>query len=227
MKIIIPQETLPVSRKRTHPHIDVGNGDGPLALPELSHEMTGGDWYDLGYFHTEQVADYAAHAMNLFPKVLAALQAVHSDLDLGAVSGGSTELSIMVDQTLAEAGELIHPTAAPAAPAAVKMTAAELLAKFPDMEGKHPSDEQESDSLLLDMACPACGQRDRFRIAFRGLLDVNDDTSDENGDHCWEATDECDCMGHHCAHSATVADFTFPGLDDLIAEQEEPDQDTE
>ena len=57
-----------------------------------------------------------------------------------------------------------------AAPAAVKMTAAELLAKFPDMEGKLRDDEQEPDSLLLDMACPACGQRDRFRIAFRGLL---------------------------------------------------------
>ena len=117
-----------------------------------------------------------------------------------------------------------HPSAAPAA---VKMTAAELLTKFPDMECKLRDDEQEPDSLLLDMACPACGQRDRFRIACRCLLDVNDDTSDEYGDHCWEDTEECDCMSNHCAHSATVADFTFEDLDDLIAEQSDPDQDTE
>jgi hypothetical protein len=115
--------------------------------------------------------------------------------------------------------------AAPAAPAAVKMTAAELLTKFPDMEGKHPSDEQESDSLLLDMACPACGQRDRFRIGFHGTADVDDDSSSDDGDHEWDADDHCTCQ--KCSHRGDVKDFTFDGLDDLIAEQEEPDQDTE
>ena len=115
-----------------------------------------------------------------------------------------------------------HPTAAPAA---VKMTAAELLAKFLDMEGKHPSDEQESDSLLLDMACPECGHREGFRIGFHGTAEVDDDSSSDDGDHEWDADDHCTCQ--KCSHGGDVKDFTFPGLDDLIAKQEEPDQDTE
>jgi hypothetical protein len=118
-----------------------------------------------------------------------------------------------------------HPSAAPAAPAAVKMTASELLTKFPDMEGKLRDDEQEPDSLLLDMACPECGHREGFRIGFHGTAEVDDDSSSNDGDHEWDADDHCTCK--NCSHGGDVKDFTFPGLDDLIAKQEEPDQDTE
>jgi hypothetical protein len=87
-----------------------------------------------------------------------------------------------------------------------KLTARRFLAQFPDSTPNH--------GLLENMGCPKCGQRDYFRIEFRGLARVDDDSSDDSGDHEWEAKSYCRCGT--CDHSGKVRDFTFKGLEELI-----------
>lgn len=63
---------LPYSAIRTHPSIDVGNGDGPQPMLEISSERTGGGWYDVAYVHAEPTRLYLAHAANVLPEFVSA-----------------------------------------------------------------------------------------------------------------------------------------------------------
>ena len=61
---------------RVHPAIDVGGGDGPTEMSEVSSEHGGGDWYDVAYCHNPHDARLAAHAANLLPELVAMLEEV-------------------------------------------------------------------------------------------------------------------------------------------------------
>jgi hypothetical protein len=98
-----------------------------------------------------------------------------------------------------------------------QMTPAEFLAKFPN-DPQHAEPKNE-DSLILDMACPKCGQRDRFDIAVSQMMEVYDDETDSCGDTEWDEHSYCRCG--KCDNGGEVKDFTIEGLDDAIAEQEE------
>lgn len=106
------------------------------------------------------------------------------------------------------------------APAAVppKMTAAELLA---NADTKKAGEGYNGDTILEDMACPKCGCRGPFNIAGYAVFEVEADTSSDSGDHTWEDSSACTCSD--CQHGATVGDFTFPGLDQLIQEPPQAD----
>lgn len=90
-----------------------------------------------------------------------------------------------------------------------KLTARQFLAQFPD--------SPLNQGCLENIACPACGQRERFRIEFTGTAQVYDDGSEDDGDHEWTGRSAITCDGPRCAHGGRVRDFTFPGLDALIA----------
>lgn len=92
-----------------------------------------------------------------------------------------------------------------------KMTAAELLA---NADTKKAGDVYNGDTILENIACPKCGCRGPFNIAGYALFEVESDTSSDIGDHTWEDSSPCICSD--CQYGATVADFTFPGLDLLI-----------
>jgi hypothetical protein len=70
--------------KRVHPHIDVGNGEGPRPMPEISVELKGGDWYDVGYCHLHADAALLAHCRNHFRELVKALEGIlpHLESDL-------------------------------------------------------------------------------------------------------------------------------------------------
>lgn len=87
----------------------------------------------------------------------------------------------------------------------MKMRAAGFLKKFPN--------SKVNEGCLMDMGCPECGQRDSFKIEFRGTAEVSDEGSDDVGDHEWDGKSACQC---ECGHAGTVRDFTFKGLDELI-----------
>lgn len=90
-----------------------------------------------------------------------------------------------------------------------------FVKEFPDAELK------SEDSLLHDMACPGCGHREGFHISFAGSAFVDDDSSEDEGDHEWDADSSCYCG--QCGHVATVKAFTIKGLDDwLEAHKPEP-----
>lgn len=92
-----------------------------------------------------------------------------------------------------------------------QMDAAAFLAKFPDAD--------YNENCLRDMACPKCGNRNMLRIGFTGISEVLDEGTGDDGDRHWEGESFCRCGGK-CDHSGTVDDFTFDGLDDLIAQRE-------
>lgn len=92
------------------------------------------------------------------------------------------------------------------------LTAAEFTARFPAANGV-----DYADTLLEDMACPACGYRRRFKIQFTGQCLVSSEGSEDCGDHEWDAESPCRC--HACDATGTVLDFTIEGLDALLAEQ--------
>lgn len=100
-----------------------------------------------------------------------------------------------------------------------KLTTKQLLAKFPDMESK-------SDTILEDIACQHCGNRDRFRIDTKSMCEVTEDGCESDGDNEWESKSYMECGGDCCGDGrvfcATVSDFTFKGLDNLIAERNQP-----
>lgn len=88
-----------------------------------------------------------------------------------------------------------------------KMNARQFLKKFPESE--------LMENYLVDMGCPECGGRFGFKVGFHGTCQVFDDGTDDIGDHQW--TDSSSCICDHCGHGGVVKDFTFKGLDDLIA----------
>jgi hypothetical protein len=87
-----------------------------------------------------------------------------------------------------------------------KLTAKQWLKKF-------PTEESRTHSLLENIGCPKCGQREWFKMSFTGTCEVYDDSSIDIGDHEWNNKSSCSCR---CGHHGTVGDFTFKGLDALI-----------
>lgn len=90
------------------------------------------------------------------------------------------------------------------------MNAIQLLEKFPDLE------YEGEDSHLNDMCCPECGYRNFISISVTTWMELFSDGMGEHEDTEWEQNSACKCRA--CNHDATVADFTFKGLDDLILE---------
>lgn len=74
-------------------------------------------------------------------------------------------------------------------------------------------DADINENCLEDIACAKCGTRDGFKIGFNGTCQVNDDGSDDVGDHEWDGVSSCVCT---CGEGGTVDDFTIKGLDDLL-----------
>lgn len=91
--------------------------------------------------------------------------------------------------------------------------AEEILKRFPNLEDK-------SGTLLEDMCCPKCGNRESFSIKFTGTCEVDDESSSDDGDHEWDDNSACRCQ---CGYGATVKDFTFTGLDALIFDRSDED----
>lgn len=95
-----------------------------------------------------------------------------------------------------------------------KLTARQLFTKFPKL-ARGPCNVAK----LEDMACPACGFRERFRITMVTLGEVTDyESAADVGVHEWHDRSYCQCDDPNCKHRGKVRDFTFKGLDDLVAE---------
>lgn len=92
------------------------------------------------------------------------------------------------------------------------MTPEEFIAKFP----KQTSVNSE---LLEDIACPECGQRDRFNINFTGQALVTEEGSEDVGDHEWDGSSSTTCT--ECFYGALLSDFRIKGLDDALDELEQ------
>jgi len=75
-------------------------------------------------------------------------------------------------------------------------------------------------NICNNIACSACGERNNFRVEFTGICTMTDMTTDDTGDHSWDATSFCKC--NTCGEEGVVGDFTIPGLDDYIQESLEP-----
>ena len=88
--------------------------------------------------------------------------------------------------------------------------AQKLLNKFPKME--------HNENVLTDVACPKCGGRECFKIAYSTMGCFGDDGEEEKeGDNEWTGRSYIECRnGACCGHFGTVAGFTFKGLDELI-----------
>ena len=94
-----------------------------------------------------------------------------------------------------------------------KLTARQLFMKFPKL-ACGPCNVAK----LEDMACPACGFREHFRIMMVTLGEVTDDESAADVSvHEWHNSSYCQCDGPNCDHRGKVRDFMFKGLDDLVA----------
>jgi hypothetical protein len=95
-----------------------------------------------------------------------------------------------------------------------KLTARQLFTKFPKL-ACGPCNVAK----LEDMACPACGFRERFRITMVTFAEVTDDESAADvGVHEWHDSSYCRCDAPNCVHHGKFRDFIFKGLDDLVAE---------
>ena len=91
------------------------------------------------------------------------------------------------------------------------MKAEEFVAKFPDAE--------RNQSWLENIACPKCGQRERFRIEMIIIADVTDDETNRDGDCQYDDDSYCECG--ECPNCGKLVVFTIKGLDDLLEEGEE------
>jgi hypothetical protein len=80
------------SAKR-RPKINVGNGDGFIEVAELSIEHEGGDWTDLGYFFSDEVAIAVSH----LPFVIQRLEVI-------AAGGDSKTMCRMAKEALTKLG---------------------------------------------------------------------------------------------------------------------------
>ena len=91
------------------------------------------------------------------------------------------------------------------------MNAKQFLRKFPDAE--------RNTNCLTDMACPKCGNRERFNVEVKTIMELQDMGSGDHADIEHDATSFCQCL--ECAEEGTVADFTIEGLDDEIESRRE------
>lgn len=82
---------------------------------------------------------------------------------------------------------------------------------------KYPAFEIHEDDHITDRACPKCGDRDSITITATSQFDIYPDGTEQNGDVEWDDASPCHCR--KCGHSATVADFDVPGLDEALADR--------
>lgn len=92
-----------------------------------------------------------------------------------------------------------------------KLTARKLIQKFPRLQRKA--------NCLTDIACPGCGNREEFRIEMKSMFTLRDDGTDGYEDTEWGQGNYCRCG--QCQHEGKVRDFTFPGLEALLASAHE------
>jgi hypothetical protein len=94
-----------------------------------------------------------------------------------------------------------------------KLVARQLFTKFPKL-AHGPCNVAK----LKDMACPACGFRERFRITMVTLGEVTDgESAADVGVHEWHNSSYCQCDAPNCVQHGKFSDFTFKGLDALVA----------
>ena len=91
-----------------------------------------------------------------------------------------------------------------------KLSAAEFLELFPQVN--------YNDNLLMDIACPECGNRDCFDVAISTRISITDQGVDEQtGDNEYDGDSSAFCVD--CQAAGVLEDFTIPGLDELLQEQ--------
>ncbi len=88
-----------------------------------------------------------------------------------------------------------------------KETARQFLDRFPKSE--------RMGNAMKDLACHQCGQRETLHIRVSGLSSITDSGTFDEGNPEWDDDSACTCQ--KCGAGGTVRDFTYPGLDDLIA----------
>jgi sarcosine oxidase delta subunit len=89
----------------------------------------------------------------------------------------------------------------------IKLTTEEFIAKFPE--------SNRNTNCLENVACPFCGNRDRFVIGITATFDVFDNgTGYQIGDNEWDDKSYIRCGD--CDERGTVGDFTIKGLDDVL-----------
>ena len=92
-----------------------------------------------------------------------------------------------------------------------KLTVPQLVTKFPAMlKGA------ENENCLEDMACPVCGQRERFKIEMKAIIEIRDEGTEDHGDTDWDGNSWCECPESECRHEGKARDFKFKGLDAYI-----------
>ena len=90
------------------------------------------------------------------------------------------------------------------------MTTEDFLEQFPDAE--------ENENCLRDVACPKCGNREKFRIEAKIMAIVEDMGTDRDESDCeWDESSHCACGNDACDKDGPLKDFTIDGLDDAIA----------
>jgi len=95
------------------------------------------------------------------------------------------------------------------------MNAEQFIEKY----GDYPDAMRHNKNCLIDMACPDCGERERFLIQVTTVMEHFDNGSGEHQDIVWGLKSFCACG--ECGRERTVADFIIPGLDEAIAERKD------
>ena len=88
--------------------------------------------------------------------------------------------------------------------------AQKFLKRFPNSE--------PNSNVLVDIACPQCGQREVFKIAYSTFgIFIDAGEEEQDGDQEWLRS--IACKSGECDHSGTLREFTHRGLDDLIEQR--------
>lgn len=81
-----------------------------------------------------------------------------------------------------------------------------------------PTNTTTNANCLLDIACPRCGQRDRFFINANVTVEVTEDgTGDIEQGFEWDETSHCLCG--ECKYGNWLAGFMIAGLDDFLSKK--------
>jgi hypothetical protein len=84
------------------------------------------------------------------------------------------------------------------------MTPKQFVKKFPEANWINQN-------CLEDIACPHCGNRERFSVEVTTHMEIVDDGTDDHGDTEWDDESHCRCCD--CNEDGAVKDFKIPGLD--------------
>jgi len=88
------------------------------------------------------------------------------------------------------------------------MTAKQFIQKYPDAE--------VNENCLEDIACPHCGNRDRFRVEGRTMFTMTDNGEDDHAD--LEYDDDCFAICEYCHEGNKYSYFRIAGLDKLLTQ---------